>query len=611
MKGKIFIIALFFLSAAALCSASGPSVSLSLNQTEFSPGDRMVLTLATTPGSGDNLWDTYAALLLPDNSFYFLTILPVPGLSAVPTPLYPLGPVGAGESTLLDIIFPAGLPAGNWKWGAVLAKPDLSMISDISWATFTVTPLTTSGNSIDADGFLWGTEGNVNTNDRNNLPSTASAAREAINGTLKTEYVKFRISRAFFSTTDDGQTYSASYCLPKAGQCNVSFNMDEVASLYQANGWSMVPMLRIDETQTITTALIDDYVNFVDWFVGRYRTTASIRMIELVNSPHPGTDNWSTWKGTNAQLVELTNKTYDRIKGKYPDIAVGSPGFEYWVDSVSGSDGAFVAVIEYFLDKNNGARFDFWAFHGYAMRARDGQTMAGPYPPTSTPLLNRYANVPGILNIRAAMDANGWQDRKIMDTEHDNITAPGWPITAEGDELDAAYAVQELVLKRTLQSNGVAVLSGALPLKMAIRATTGTPSCSGSTTCGEAGLSSLDPDGSVTLHVRAIALLWSKLKEYSYKGHISGAFDNEGQVWIEKFSSGKKELYIFFKPFNYVSGQKISLDGQTLNYTLNLGNLPASVLLTDINGSTNAVTPSQSLALQAENSPKFMEVIYP
>lgn len=477
--------------------------------------------------------------------------------------------------------------------------------------TLTVTAAAAPSNSIDADGFIWGTEGNVNTADADNLPSAASAARDAINGTLKTNYVKLRISRAFFSTTDGGLTYSASYCLPSAGQCNNSFNMDEVAALYQANGWSMVPMLRIDETQTITTALIDDYVNFVDWFVGRYKTTASIRMIELVNSPHPGTDNWSTWKGTNAQLVDLTNKTYDRIKSKYPDIAVGTPGFEYWVDSTSGSDRGFIDVIEYFLDRNNGARFDFWAFHGYAMHARGGQALVGPYPPNMTPLVNKYANVAGILQIRSALDANGWQDRKIIDSEHDNITAPGQPITSESDALDAAYVVQELLLKRTLQSNGVPVLSGALPLKMAIRATAGTPNCSGGTTCGEAGLSSLNADGSVTLHVKAMALLWSKLKDYHYAGHVSGAFDVENQVWVEKFASGKKELYIFFKPFKYVGGQKISLDGQTLNYTLNLGSFPASVVLTDINGSTSAVTPLQSLVLQAENSTKFMEVTYP
>ncbi len=341
-------------------------------------------------------------------------------------------------------------------------------------------------------------------------------------------------------------------------------------------------------------------MNFVDWFVGRYKTTASIRMIELVNSPHPGTDNWSTWKGSNAQLVELTNKTYDRIKSKYPDIAVGTPGFEYWVDSDSGSDGAFIAVIEYFLDKNNGAKFDFWAFHGYSIRAKIGQRMTGPYPPTMTPLVNKYANVPGILQVRAALDNNGWQDRNIVDTEHDNAADPGQTMTSESDALDAAYVVQELVLKRTLMSNSTPALSGALPLKIAPRGT-----------IGEAALSSLNADGTVTMHVKAMALLWSKLKDYSYAGHVSGAFDNENRAWVEQFGSGKKELYIFFKPFKYVSGQKIALDGEKLTYLLNLGSVPSSVLLTKVDGSTSTVTPAQSLTLEAENAPKFLEVSYP
>jgi hypothetical protein len=455
-----------------------------------------------------------------------------------------------------------------------------------------------TANSIDADGFLWGTEGNVNTADADNPPTEAAAAEKAISGTLKTKYVKLRLSRAFFSTTDGGLTWSSAYCLPSAEQCTDSFNMDEVAKLYQTNGWSMVPMLRHDENQTITTDLIDEYVNFVDWFLGKYTSTCSIEMIELVNSPLPG----GTWKGTEQQLVELTNKTYDRVKSKYPDISVGTPGFEYWVDNNSGSDASFISVIEYFLNQANGAKFDFWAFHGYGMRSRSGTAMVGPYPPTSTPLVNKYANIAGILQVRAALDANGWQARKIIDTEHDNITDPGQAITADSDALDAAYLVQELTLKRTLMNGESRVLSGALPLKMAPRETI---------VGSEAGLSSLNADGSVTLHVKAMALLWDKLKEYNYAGRVSGAFDDENRAWVEKFTSGTKELYIFFKPFKRVSGQKISLDGETLNFSLNLNTMPSSVVLTSADGSASAVSPAQSLTLAAENTPKFLEVAYP
>lgn len=610
MRIKAALMALFLLSTVSLCSASGPSVSLSLNRTKFAAGDRMTVTLTTTPGSGDNAWNTYSALFLPDGTYYFGNGYPDVSYGRDADPLLN-APVTSGTYTLLDVILPEGLPPGSWSWAAAAAKPDFSSVSSISWAPFELSSSSSFPYSRDADGFLWGTEGNVNTADTDNLPATAAAARDAINNTLKSEYVKFRISMAFFSTTDGGQTYSTSYCLPKAGQCNVFFDMDEVASLYRANGWSMMPMLRIDESQPITTELIDDYVNFVDWFVGRYKTTADIRMIELVNSPHPGTDSWSTWRGTNAQLVELNNKTYDRIKGKYSEIAVGTPGFEYWVDSTSGTDQAFIDVIEYFLDKNNGARFDFWAFHGYAMHARGGQALTGPYPPTMTPLLNKYANVSGIINIRAAMDANGWQAREIIDTEHDIVTAPGQPINTESDALASAYLVQELVLKRTLKSGGNPVLSGALLLKMAIRGTVGTPGCSGGSNCGEAGLSSLDADGSVPQHVKAMALLWSKLKEYSYAGHVSGVFDGESQVWVEKFISGSRELYIFFKPFKYVSGRKISLDGQTLDYSLNLDKTPSFAVLTDISGGSISVAPAQSLILKAENGPKFLEITYP
>ena len=458
---------------------------------------------------------------------------------------------------------------------------------------------TTTGdlvNSMDGDGFLWGTEGNVNTADAAALPFAAAAARAAINTALRTKYVKLRISRAFFSPDGIGG-YSPAYCLPRAGQCSVTFDMDEIAKLYQANGWSMVPMLRIDEAENVTTALIDDYVDFVDWFVGRYKAAASIEMIELVNAPAPG---GQSWKGTNAQVVELMNKTYDRIKANYPDVAVGSPGFEYWVDSIAGVDGVFVDLIEYVLDKNNGARFDFWAFHGYPLRERIGQVPVGPYPPTRTPAANKYANVAGILQVRAAMDANGWQDRKIIDTEHDNITEPGEAMTAATDALDAAYVVQELVLKRTLQSNGVPVVAGALPLKMAPRGT-----------MGEAGLSSLNADGTVTHHVQAMALLWSKLRDCTYAEHVSGAFDDENHAWVERFTCGAAEMYIFFKPFHYVSGTKIALDNEVLPYTLTLPSVPASAILTTLDGATSNVAPAQDLVLDTENSPKFLEVAYP
>jgi hypothetical protein len=78
-------------------------------------------------------------------------------------------------------------------------------------------------------------------------------------------------------------------------------------------------------------------------------------------------------------------------------------------------------------------------------------------------------------------------------------------------------------------------------------------------------------------------------------------------------SSGpaEKKLYIFFKPFTYVNGQKIALDGETLNYTLHLGAIPSSAVVTDVTGSTTELAPTQSLILPLENTPKFLEIAYP
>ena len=139
-----------------------------------------------------------------------------------------------------------------------------------------------------------------------------------------------------------------------------------------------------------------------------------------------------------------------------------------------------------------------------------------------------------------------------------------------------------------------------MPMKINIRLNL--PNIIGDVTSGN-----LNSDGSASLVIKAVGLLWDKLNEYNYSSHISGEFDSENQVWIEKFESGDKELYIFFKPF---AGKTCVFDYQTLNYNLNLDRKPSSVILTDINGDVSDITPTQTLILEAENSPKFLEVGY-
>jgi len=52
------------------------------------------------------------------------------------------------------------------------------------------------------------------------------------------------------------------------------------------------------------------------------------------------------------------------------------------------------------------------------------------------------------------------------------------------------------------------------------------------------------------------------------------------------------------------------LDNQTMAYDLNLSKMPKTVVLTDINGTESVLTSQQLITLQAENSPKYLEVVF-
>ena len=438
--------------------------------------------------------------------------------------------------------------------------------------------------SLDADGMLWGVEIG-DPGQQNN--------KNAVNNTLKTKYVKYRLRDASF--TDDGESFISSGCLPNLNQCFAKIDLDSIVSTFKSNGWSMIPMFSHGApVPAMTTTDIDHYVNFVDWFVSKYKNDADIKYIELNNDPL----RW--WNGGKEQLLDANNKIYDRIKAKYPDIKMGTPGFEYWLDDADDQGTQWIAaMVDYFLDAKNNAKFDFWAFHGYPTAAGGAKAFYF-YPPTKTAVSNKYAGIPGISEIRQKMDANGWQNRLIIDTEHVNavhqLTAG---ISSQEDKLVSAYTIQELVLKKTLKYKNKFVLDGILPLKIRSRGSQ-----------AENRFGSLNSDGSLTQTVEAVGLFWSKLNEYNYSSRISGEFDNEHKVWVEKFISGNKELYIFFKPFKYQIGLPLQLDNEILNYTLSLGKKPSKVTVTDINGNTSDTAPDSVLTLKAVNSPQFLEVEY-
>ena len=434
-------------------------------------------------------------------------------------------------------------------------------------------------NSLDADGFLWGTE---------TYPNLISQTASTIKETLKIKYVKIRLQSPMF--TKDGKTFTAKVCMPSQSMCLKQYDLDAAVKLFKENSWSMMPMLSHDFTsdKSIDAIDIDNFVNFADWLVSRYKNDANIKYVELINSPA------SLWDGTDEQLVELSNKTYDRIKNKYPDIMIGTPGFEYWND-IEGDKG--VRQLEYFLDKNNGAKFDFMAFHGYPT-AVIGKSSA--YPPTMKAKYNKLAGIYGLLEIRNRINENGWGNRLIIDTEHTGLFPTKPSFTENEYKIDAAFMVQELLVKKTLRLNDKSVLSGVSTFKIASRGTV-----------GEFIWASLKADGSITPAIKAVSFLMGKFNEYNYSSHISGEWDAESTPWIEKFTSGdNKELYIFFKLFKYASDKSISLDNETVNYVLSLNKTPKSITITDVDGNVSNITASKTVTLQAVNAPKYLEVEY-
>lgn len=448
-------------------------------------------------------------------------------------------------------------------------------------------------NSRDADKVIWGTEGSMYTENYLNLPNPLRNKINAINGVLKTRYIKIRLQQQMVLRPDG--TFTHEMCMPSQKNCRLKFNLDDTVKLFKVNNWSMIPMLSNDTTATaISSRDIDTYVDFVDWFISRYKNDANIGYIELLNDPR-----WTFWKGTKKQLLELNNKVYDRIKGKFPEIMMGTPGFEYNFDGADSTTSDMIERIEYFLDKRNGAKFDFWAFHGYPTVFMS-KLAPEVYPPTKRAVRNKYADIKGILEIRKRLDENGWQNRLIIDTEHTGISPARPAFTETDDKLDAAYLVQELTIKKTLVSSGRPVLAGIITLKINAKGNE-----------GELLWASLHPDGSLTHNVKAVGLLLTKLSEYRYSGHVSGEFDNDSLVWVERFQAGpNKELYIFFKPFKHERERQMRLNEEPLQYVLKLKRRPVATALTDIAGQTASMAPEESLMLDATNAPKFLEVIY-
>jgi hypothetical protein len=124
-EGKLYIIDVSEVAGGSAAPVD-PSVKISHNKSQYAPGDNMKVTLTTSPGTGDNSWDIYVGLILPDSSLYFVTFEPSFTFSPDLVPARPSKPITAASMTILDITLPEGLPPGNWQWASILGKDNLS-----------------------------------------------------------------------------------------------------------------------------------------------------------------------------------------------------------------------------------------------------------------------------------------------------------------------------------------------------------------------------------------------------------------------------------------------------------------------------------------------------
>lgn len=549
------------------------------------------------------------------------------------------------------------MPARQWA-----VRQWTVLISVLSLCIFALATVADSGH---AEQFLWGTEGQgLLVTDHREIPVEKQNIIHQINDVMGVKLVKVRLRLPMnLQWRPDMCSLKGAHYPSDRFECSdpesIAYNLDETVALFKANGWSMLPMFSHAgaprQDIPIDQKHIDRYVDFIDWFLDRYREDADIRFIELVNAPY------HTWKGTPQQLFELSNKTYERIKEKYPEVQVGTPGFEYYRDTIApirGGEDQF-RFRTYFLEHD--AKFDFWAFHGYPTLGNEGRF--DYYPPTYTARQDKFAGIQGIAELRERLNENGWQQRDIIDTEHTGLLIRGKMFDENEDRVNAAFMAQQLVLKRALALDGKPVLAGIVTMKMLPRCQpsrterTGDRKTSSRTRMqhigpqgqrpprpgqvrgpgqrpprpprqgvasrqsfhetdsqplfdGECAWGSLYPDGSTSLSVKAVSILIEKLGPMNHAGHISGAFDQDNTVWIEKFNNGNQDVYVCFRPFSYTPGVPLALGVEKSSCQIDLPKKPLEIKITDISGNVSVIDPADTIQLSVDNVTHFVEVTY-
>jgi hypothetical protein len=127
---------------------------------------------------------------------------------------------------------------------------------------------------------------------------------------------------------------------------------------------------------------------------------------------------------------------------------------------------------------------------------------------------------------------------------------------------------------------------------------------------GECAWGSLYSDGGTTLSVRSVSILIEKLDPMNHAGHISGAFDQDNTVWIEKFDNGNQDVYVCFRPFSYTPGVPLALGIEKSSCQIDLPKKPLEIKITDIFGNVSVIDPAETIQLSVDNVTHFVEVTY-
>ena len=165
-----------------------PTVTLTVNQSTYRAGVRMVVTLASRANGYPAPADLYVGVADPSGQLYFYTFQPSAGFSLDRTVARPTQAVTDTAGTVIfDMPLPA-VRAGAGAWKAVFAMPsrDFTLLSPIATADFSITstsgaPRFTSIADITDEqyeslrGFLLGSSGRLNQKWGNNNPVNATA----------------------------------------------------------------------------------------------------------------------------------------------------------------------------------------------------------------------------------------------------------------------------------------------------------------------------------------------------------------------------------------------------------------------------------------------------